>query len=116
MHEMGIALEIIDIVKDHLPADKPAVKVERVNVQIGKLSAIVADSLRFCFDIAIQDTPVAGAKLIIEEVPVATRAPTAGPSTSRFLSAPSAAAGPSTCSPAENWTSSPLKLPNKEPN
>jgi len=73
MHEMGIALEIIDIVKDHLPADKPAVKVERVNVQIGKLSAIVADSLRFCFDIAIQDTPVAGAKLIIEEVPVVAR-------------------------------------------
>ena len=73
MHEMGIALEIIDIVRDSLPADKPDIRVERVNLKVGKLSAVVADSLTFCFEVAAKDTPVDGAKLAIEEIPVTAR-------------------------------------------
>ena len=73
MHEMGIALEIIDIVKSSLPADLPDARVERVNLRVGKLSAIVSESLRFCFDVAAKDTAVDGAVLNIEEVPVQAR-------------------------------------------
>jgi hydrogenase nickel incorporation protein HypA/HybF len=39
-------------------------------LKIGKLSAVVPDSLRFCFEIASKDTPLAGADLSIEETPV----------------------------------------------
>jgi hydrogenase nickel incorporation protein HypA/HybF len=73
VHELGIAMQIIEIVESALPADVKNVRVERVNLKIGKLSSVVPDSLRFCFDIAIRDTPLAGAELVIEEIPVKAR-------------------------------------------
>lgn len=76
MHEMGIALQIIDIATASIPRETRAVKVERVNLKIGKLSAVVPDSLRFCFEIASRDTPLAGADLAIEETPVLARCKT----------------------------------------
>jgi len=73
MHEMGIAMEIVDIAKASIPADMQGCKVRKVNLQVGKLSAIVADSLRFCFDLVIKDTPLEGAELAIAELPVVAR-------------------------------------------
>ena len=73
MHEMGIALQIAEIATASIPADVGDVKVERINLKIGKLAAVVPDSLRFCFDVAIKDTPLDGAKLVIEELPVVAR-------------------------------------------
>ena len=73
MHEMGIAMEIVDIAKASIPEDMQGAKVRRVNLQVGKLSAIVSDSLRFCFDLVVKDTPLEGAELAIEEVPVVAR-------------------------------------------
>ena len=73
MHEMGIALEIIDIAVASIPPQLKNVRVERVNIEVGKLSAIVPESLRFCFDIAVKDTRLEGAALVIEEVPVQAR-------------------------------------------
>lgn len=70
MHEMGIAQQLINIAMTSLPADLAGVKVEVLNLKVGKLTAVVPESLRFCFDIASQDTPLAGAKLAIEEVPI----------------------------------------------
>ena len=73
MHEMGIALQIIEIATASLPADLGEARVAAVNLKVGKMAAIVPDSLRFCFDAAIQDTTLAGAKLAIEEIPVVAR-------------------------------------------
>jgi hydrogenase nickel incorporation protein HypA/HybF len=73
MHEMGIALQIIDIATASIPPGLRSARVERVNLQIGKLAAVVADSLRFCFDIVSKDTALAGAELAIEETPVVAR-------------------------------------------
>ncbi|MCP3953821.1 MAG: hydrogenase maturation nickel metallochaperone HypA [Desulfobacterales bacterium] len=70
MHEMGIAMEIIEIAEASIPAGMDAVQVERVNLRVGKLSAIVPDSLTFCFGVAIKDTRLEGATLNIEQVPV----------------------------------------------
>ena len=73
MHEMGIAMEIVEITKASIPEDMKDARVQRINLQVGKLSAIVADSLRFCFDLVIKDTPLEGAELVIEELPVVAR-------------------------------------------
>jgi hydrogenase nickel incorporation protein HypA/HybF len=73
MHEMGIAQQIIDIATASIPADMRSARVECVNLKIGKLSAVVPDSLRFCFDIVSKGTPLAGAQLAIEETPVVAR-------------------------------------------
>ena len=73
MHEMGIALQIVEIAKASIPADMGAARVAQVNLKVGKLAAVVPSSLRFCFEVAAKDTPLDGAALSIEEVPVAAR-------------------------------------------
>ncbi|MDJ0785064.1 MAG: hydrogenase maturation nickel metallochaperone HypA [Desulfosarcinaceae bacterium] len=70
MHEMGIALEIIDIATASIPADLAGSKVARVNLAVGQLSAIVPDSLQFCFSIVSKDTALEGAELVIDTRPV----------------------------------------------
>jgi len=70
MHEMGIALQIIDITKASIPPEHGAARVAKVHIKVGKLSAVVPDSLKFCFGVAAQDTPLAGAELVIDEIPV----------------------------------------------
>ena len=70
---MGIALQIIEIATESIPADAGNVRVEKINLKIGKLAAVVPDSLRFCFDIAVKDTLLEGAQLGIRELPVTAR-------------------------------------------
>ena len=73
MHEMGIAMQIIKIAVASIPADLKKPQVKRVNIKVGKLSAVVPESLRFCFQIAVQDTPLSDAELYIEEIPLKVR-------------------------------------------
>jgi hydrogenase nickel incorporation protein HypA/HybF len=70
---MGIALQIIEIASASIPDDLKSARVARVNLTVGKLSAVVVDSLRFCFELASQETPVAGAELAVEEIDVTAR-------------------------------------------
>ena len=51
MHEMAIAIQIVEIANAAVPADIEDVKVEAVNLRIGRLTAVVPESLRFCFGI-----------------------------------------------------------------
>lgn len=78
MHEMGIAVQIVEIASASIPPDIENAGVERVNIKVGKLSAVVPQSLRFCFEIATKDTPLEGASLSIEEIPVTTRCRSCG--------------------------------------
>jgi len=73
MHEMGIAMQVVEIAAASIPAGMEDVKVERVNLKVGKLSAVVPDSLRFCFEIVAKDTLLSDAELYIEEIPVVVR-------------------------------------------
>ncbi|MEJ2097647.1 MAG: hydrogenase maturation nickel metallochaperone HypA [Deltaproteobacteria bacterium] len=73
MHEMGIAMQIIEIATASIPQSNPASRVECVNLKIGKLAAVVPESLRFCFEIAAKETPLDGAELRIAEIPVKAR-------------------------------------------
>ncbi|MDM9383912.1 hydrogenase maturation nickel metallochaperone HypA [Chlorogloeopsis sp. ULAP01] len=65
MHELGITQNIIAIVSEHAQGSK----VQRVLLEIGKLSAIMPDAIQFCFDICSQGTVLEGAKLEIIETP-----------------------------------------------
>ena len=64
MHELGITRNIVAIVSENA-GDR---KVSRVLLEIGKLSAIFPDSIRFCFDVCSKDTLLEGAVLHINEV------------------------------------------------
>lgn len=70
MHEMGIALQVIEIAAASIPEELRHARVARVNLTVGKLSAVVSDSLRFCFEVAAKDSPLEGAELAIEEIDV----------------------------------------------
>jgi hydrogenase nickel incorporation protein HypA/HybF len=65
MHELGITQNIVAIVTEHAKG----AKVQRVSLEIGKLSAIMPDAIRFCFDICTQGTILEGATLEILEIP-----------------------------------------------
>ncbi len=73
MHEMGIAMQIVEIAVSSIPDDMKNVPVERVNLKVGKMAGVVSESLRFCFDVLARDTPLSGALLNIEEIPVVAR-------------------------------------------
>lgn len=63
MHELAIAQGVIDVVTGRLPGST----VTEVRLEIGALSGVVPDSLRFCFDLATEGTMLAGARLDITE-------------------------------------------------
>ncbi len=73
MHEMGIAMEIMNIAYDSIPKDIENPRIQIINLKIGKLAAVVPESLSFCFNIITKDSPFAEAKLNIEEIPVKAR-------------------------------------------
>ncbi len=73
MHEMGIALEVIRIAGQSIPPELEGAQIAKINLKVGKLAAVVADSLRFCFEVASKGTPAEGARLVIEEIPVQLR-------------------------------------------
>lgn len=65
MHEIGITQEIVAIAA----AKAGTARVRRVVVEIGQLTAVLPDAVRFCFDTCADGTPVAGAILEIIEIP-----------------------------------------------
>jgi hydrogenase nickel incorporation protein HypA/HybF len=66
MHELSIASSIVEMVG----ADYGALKVLEVHLRIGALAGVTKDALLFCYDIAAEDTVLAGSKLVVNEIPV----------------------------------------------
>ncbi|HFE63637.1 MAG TPA: hydrogenase maturation nickel metallochaperone HypA [Caldithrix sp.] len=65
MHELSIAESILEIVTESVPDhDK---RVLSVTVEVGELTAVIPESLQFCFHAIIEETPYKGAQLIIRE-------------------------------------------------
>ena len=78
VHEMGIALKVLEIAEASIPQALPDARVTKVFLTVGRLAAVVPDSLRFCFEVASQRTRLAGAELVIEEVAVRARCKACG--------------------------------------
>lgn len=70
---MGIAQQLVTIALDAIPDDIKNPRVETLNLRIGKLAAVVEHSLSFCLEVITKDTPLEGAELVIEQVPVCLR-------------------------------------------
>lgn len=72
MHELSIALNILDIVQSTC-LEQGYTRVDRVRVQIGKASGVMTDPLVFSFDCAKAGTVAEHATLDIDEVPLGGR-------------------------------------------
>ena len=63
MHELAITEGVVEAVTDRLPG----ARITCVRLEIGALSGVVADSVRFCFDLVTDGTDLQGARLEITE-------------------------------------------------
>ena len=63
MHELAITEGVVDAVTGRLPG----ARITCVRLEIGALSGVVADSVRFCFDLVTEGTSLQGARLEITE-------------------------------------------------
>src|SRR5581483_278054 len=68
MHELSIAMGIVEAASEE--AQKRGVQVSAVHLRLGALAGVVKDALLFSYEAACQDTPVAGSRLVIEDVPL----------------------------------------------
>ncbi len=68
MHEMALAESVVQIAVDQARA-AGADRIVAVWLEIGQLSHVEPDAMRFCFDAVTAGTPAAGARLEIDRVP-----------------------------------------------
>jgi hydrogenase nickel incorporation protein HypA/HybF len=77
VHELSIAQSVLDIVYQNLPKDRP-VTVRAVRLRIGAMGGVVPDSLDFCFSALTHGTPLEGALLEIDHVPLVVHCDSCG--------------------------------------
>lgn len=66
MHEMSIAMSVIEAVVDKA-REEGGGRITGIELVVGRLAGVQVESLRFCFDAATRDTLAEGAELLIEE-------------------------------------------------
>lgn len=74
MHELSIALSIIEGVEEEL-AGRDEELVEAVHLRLGPLSGVVREALMFSFGVASAGTRLEGSRLEIEDVPIIVYCP-----------------------------------------
>lgn len=67
MHELSITRSVVRAVVE-ATGGRPVVVVR---MRVGELSGVVPDALRFAWDVAVLDSPLAGSTLEVVTVPVA---------------------------------------------
>lgn len=70
VHELSISEAVVSGVCEQLAPTLGESRITRVVLEVGRLSAVEPDALRFCFELSAAGTPVAGAALDIIEIPV----------------------------------------------
>jgi hydrogenase nickel incorporation protein HypA/HybF len=69
MHELSIALSIIDLAEEEIE-EQGAAQVTVVHLKLGLLAGVVKDALLSSYSLACEGTVLEGSRLIIQEVPV----------------------------------------------
>ena len=68
MHELSLCQNILEIVEQQCKTHHIK-KVTELWLEIGALSCVEPDALKFCFDISCQGTPAEGCTLHLIEIP-----------------------------------------------
>jgi hydrogenase nickel incorporation protein HypA/HybF len=63
VHELAITQSVVEAIDERCAG----ARVSRVLLEIGKLSGVVPDAVRFCFELVAAGTALQGARLDIEE-------------------------------------------------
>jgi len=68
MHELSIATNIIEFAEE-FARDHQVTKINRIEIEVGRLSGIVIDSLEFALELAVKDTVMEYTEVVITEIP-----------------------------------------------
>jgi hydrogenase nickel incorporation protein HypA/HybF len=74
VHELAIAESIVEQISERLPD----ANIRAVRLRVGELSGVEQSAISFCFELATEGTPLAGAVLEIERVPASCRCEACG--------------------------------------
>ena len=69
MHELSIAISLIEVAAEELQR-QGACRAQAVHLRLGPLSGVVKEALLSAYELACEHTPLAGSKLLIEDVPI----------------------------------------------
>ncbi|MFM9587947.1 hydrogenase maturation nickel metallochaperone HypA [Streptomyces scabiei] len=69
MHEMSVALAVVDQVAEAADRAGDVTAVRAVRLRVGELAGVVPDALAFSFELACAGTVLEGAELVTEAVP-----------------------------------------------
>jgi hydrogenase nickel incorporation protein HypA/HybF len=68
MHEVSIAANIVKIVGEELGKNNGK-SVNKLHLEVGRLSGVVVESLRFALDVSKNDNFLKNTEIIIDEIP-----------------------------------------------
>jgi hydrogenase nickel incorporation protein HypA/HybF len=74
MHELSIALSILDLVAEEVRA-RNLTAVLAIHVRVGPLSGVVGDTLCSAYDLVREGTELADTRLVIDESPLIVYCP-----------------------------------------
>jgi hydrogenase nickel incorporation protein HypA/HybF len=74
MHELSIALSIVDAVLEEAERHGGA-RVQATHLRLGRLSGVDKDALAFSYRVACEETALQDSQLVIEEVEVIIHCP-----------------------------------------
>jgi len=74
MHELSIAISLVELATEELER-MGQVRASAIHLRLGSLSGVAGEALLAAFGQACEHTPLAGSRLVIEEVPVSIFCP-----------------------------------------
>ncbi len=74
MHELSVALNILDVAAE-LAERHGGGRVLAIHLKLGPLSGVVKGALLSAYELAREGSPLAGARLLVEDVPVVAYCP-----------------------------------------
>ena len=77
MHELSIAISILESLQEEVER-RGCGSFTAVHLRVGLLSGVVPQALRSAYALAAENTPFAGSRLVIQEMPVSVFCPACG--------------------------------------
>ena len=74
MHELSIATSLVEVAVEELERQGGG-RIETVHVKVGPLSGVVKEALLSAYELACEQSPLAGSRLLIQDVPIAVFCP-----------------------------------------
>ncbi len=74
MHELSIAMSIVEMAQEEAER-RGKVTVQAVHLRLGLLCGVVKEALLSSYEMACEDTPLKGSRLLVEEIPVEVYCP-----------------------------------------